>query len=400
MMKKNNFLNELMSVDIPTGRLRLAILVVLLFITWSLCAIVTSMVDPFYSLPTWLSTGLLSDSINNGNLAASLLRDILSSYLSLYAIAYLSLLIAAILVTHHIIKQLILFIFPRIKASSIGKFLHQSAFSISDYPLVNISTENTTENEDLAICRTLGGPAYIQIEPELSVIVKDNKGLCRTVPTNLPDDEAFFLRHQEKVVSISHQEKILLLHNLNAICGDGYMLSLSSLRLSYAWISDSSEDEKAAQNKARVMQGQDAQSLLIDLIKNEIRALFLNYSQTEIRHNLLAPDALPEEPVQLAPVSHKRHNIPSHGRLYAAPANFIRQAGNSIILRNRRRSLLPELRVYENVNTDMLVEDQPDFINELSDQLSQSVNAIFGSHVLNIKIENIGKVSLNAIHLL
>jgi hypothetical protein len=80
------------------------------------------------------------------------------------------------------------------------------------------------------------------------------------------------------------------------------------------------------------------------------------------------------------------------------PGKFFHQAGSSIILRNRRRSLYPELHADDNRNADMPIEDPPDFVFELSNQLSQSVNAIFGSHVLNIKIENIGKVSRNAIY--
>ena len=397
MTKNNKLANELMSVDPPAGKLRLAILIVLLFIAWSLCAITVSISNPFSSLPDWLSLDLQSDA----NLASGVLDDILNSYFSFYALVYLLLFITCILAALLLIEHFISTLDSNIKAKEVGKHLRSCAFSIPAYPQINLEETPKTRYEHIGLENILGGPAYLDINPGLSVLLKDNNGTVRLVQST-PPDEYLFLKHQERINNIFFQEDTLTIRKFTAFCKDGSRIAINNLRLSLSLRDNPHEDnaqkQQTLQEAASIFRGTQWKTMFDRLLKDEVRTVFLNYTKAEIQRNLLEPAQNPKQPIPPTVHSNKTHGNPKHGKLYAIPGGFFHSSGSSIILRNRRRSLQPELRIYEDVEMDTLVEEHPDFIAGLSEWLTQSVNTIFSNQILVIKIEKIGRVTFDAIY--
>jgi hypothetical protein len=97
----------------------------------------------------------------------------------------------------------------------------------------------------------------------------------------------------------------------------------------------------------------------------------------------------------------KAHNLPSHDRLYQLPANHFRRPDKGIILRNRRRSILPELRNQDEekqTKNTPIVEKKRDFKAVLSQQLEDAFNSIFNTTVIQFNIIRTGEISINEIH--
>ena len=151
---------------------------------------------------------------------------------------------------------------------------------------------------------------------------------------------------------------------------------------------------------ATFSQNLDWEMMVEDLLQSEFGSLVSRYSDNEIL-NMLGQTSEQDTNDELKEEYRveKTHNIRKHGRLYNPLQSHSIQSNGGTILRNRRRSIQPKLRSdYKSIAEVKSKEPEHNTIDTISEQLSQSINALFSRPVLNINIEEIGKVSFGEIH--
>lgn len=396
-----------MNINSQNGRLRLGILVIAIFIFWSILALTASINNPFPSLPSLWPFNQASAS-----LATDLLDDVLDSYFSLYAIACLILGIAALLASYLMVRNLITGVCRLSGEKSSGKFLKNRAFSISNYAEIDTLEKGFKESDQYKILTTMGGPCILKLAANCGAILQLNrKG--RVVFTDQEEGESFFINDRERLLALVDMSEQRIPLSTAAICGDGRRLQIKNMQVTAGFIAAEAAQaakngsstknkricEQALREAASYSQGIQWNEFIAKNLQYELKASLMSYSSAQIQQYLDQPtgDLIQSEPHI---DKHLTHANSHHGKIYPIPVGSFCKRENGIILRNRRRSLLPELRKYDPTEIQAETENTKniDFKDELAEKITRSFNSPFHFPIVRFTIKRIGDITFDGIH--
>ena len=142
--------------------------------------------------------------------------------------------------------------------------------------------------------------------------------------------------------------------------------------------------KKTTEEIARFTLGTAWQDFVDNRLRLEMGKILLNYSSQEIT-GLLESDeksAAADRELVVNRDTHRNHAISSHSQRYQLPAGQYLRSDKGIILRNRRRSIMPELRKQDEGQSkaEPYFEKKKDFRAVFSKQLEDAFNSIFTTH--------------------
>lgn len=408
--KSHNLLPELRKVDPQSGKLRSLLIIIIVIIAWITLALVASLTNPIHTMQLFGANTNQSDS---ATLASSLLDEILGSFFSPYTVLYLIIILLSIQASFVLIRTAFNRVMQFNGKKILGKYLKSSAFNRPSYPEVDAQEKNFEKSTDYKLLTSLGGPAYLTIGREhIAMVVSSaansvdsQKSGIDTLTADHDEPSTFFLEHGSQLKCLlSNKEKQLLLKT-HVRLNEGRSVEFHGVRLTYNWnttnlINDDNKSNLLRSQVAVFVQNPDWESMLENLIQSEFGSLIARFSGAEIL-DIIDSLSLQSEAKEQVPVyySDKTHNIRKHGRAYRFSRNLTSQPNGGTILRNRRRSIQPEMHAkVEPIEDTKTTEPESKTVNTLSKQLFSAVNTLFIEQVININIEEIGKVSFNGVH--
>lgn len=406
MKKTKNIFYEIMEIDPQNGKLRLIFGFIIFFIIWSFFALAAALYDPFPTI-----SSLWPNNLNNStNLASDLWNEIIASFFSVYTISYLLMLMLAFIAAYLLVKTFVSFAAQTTRKTFAGKFLRSCAFSIPDYLNLNTAKSDFENSDEFRIINSLGGPFYLQLSAPSAAILQNNAGEFRTVPPPQAESETILIGHQERISALLDTNEKQTTMTFDTLCQDGRKVLIKKMCISYSiipsekrlFMSGTRESGKVISQIAMIAQATNWDNFIAQNLRLNLNAILLNYSSLEIQNHIeqAKANAAPLQPAPAPLNSHLSHSIPQHGRLYPLPTGYYRRPDTGIILRNRRRSILPELRKYKEIEfeSEAIPENGADFKQILSEQLTDSFNSIFSIPVIQFTILKTGEISFNEIH--
>lgn len=378
MKKLRKSLKELAQVNPQAGYLRLFFLVILIFIFWSLLAIISTSFNPLGNL---ISRKI--SSINSSNLAFSLFLDILKAYFSMFSISSLILFLSIFYISFETIADLYSKIIS-ISSKRLSKnYLSNCAFSIPqtcsyrfpDY--FNNSLENKISFPD--------GPLNAVLKPGYALFVREN-GIYKTWINHKSntDDSKFTLGHQDKIVdcfSISPA-------TISISSGDIIQSKFIKIELAYSY-NLPVDHESVDQSKImfELCNSNNMRSLIEKILVSEVKACINQYF-----HNSSIP--LPFFNTQS--LIDKKTNNKKLAKEFGQKANFVfinfmRKFRERVVKRNRKRPiyLSPGLSP-DNDFKDKVEDSSQSLIDTLNDSfntnLLKTTGILFGANIINAKI--------------
>lgn len=402
MDKQNKLASELKNVDPQSGKLRFLLLIVFTFILWTLLAFIVSVADPFSTLtPLWP----FETHSTSSTLASSLLNDIVGNYLSIYAIVYLAFFLLSILASFLIARSLLSKMLQLDSSKPVGKFLTSCGFALSNYPVFDANADKFTNSDKSTILTALGGPAFLAMPKHYLALISNRTSEIQSLFIDQTSNELFFIDYGERLSNLICSKERQTVKTIHALCRDGSKALVKNLRITYSlnakcFENGSGKYALACKEISSFNQGNEIEAFIEEFLRFELKSILLNYSHLEIQEMFEKEPGKLAQPNPVSKGSDKKHNVRSHNRRYDASRGRAAQNGNGIIFRNRRRSILPEMRILEEkkIEANKDIEANLDFKDRLSIKLSQSVNSLFSTPIININIEELGKVSFDGIY--
>ena len=396
-----------LEVSKRSGKLRLILVLVIFFFIWSFFALAASIEDPFPDLPSlWLS-----GRSGSANLADELFNEILSSYFSIFALAYSGFVLASVTAAFLLVKVFSSSTADLPESKPAGRFIKSCAFSTPGFPRVDLFIKDYEKTPEYDILNTFGGPCYLHLPAHRAAILQDKIGNFRLVTTVKPDGETFLLAHLEKLSTVIEFESKHTVAHFRTLCHDGRNIHIGKMSISSSIIftkdnllfsNDEKQYEKTIEEIARFTLGTAWQDFVDNRLRLEMGKILLNYSSREIT-GLLESDeksAAADRELVVNRDTHRNHAISSHSQRYQLPAGQYRRSDKGIILRNRRRSIMPELRKQDEGQSkaEPYFEKKKDFRAVFSKQLEDAFNSIFTTPVIHFNIIKTGVISFDEVH--
>jgi len=386
-------------VDPPSGRLRLALMLVGFFITWSLLATLTSFYNPLPNLPSLVG----KSSGAAANLAQDLLDVMLADYFSAFTLlnlaTFLLICLAGFRQARTVVAEALQLSQPR-KAAS---FLRSCGLSMPAALDADPSAGDFLHSDENTIISALGGPCCLRLDPQVAILVEDGSGHHSLVVAE-EQNEKCRIEHQEKISAIfpaSVQEFHL---NFSAVCEDGKKIYINNLRAAAA--NPIIENQLDATRMAQVDQldigellfftGSDWGKFAQESLQAEISTILLGCTSHEIREQIGTSISNQSTQTQVTRRIVRSHSATRHNSIYNAPGRIAQKHNTRLGLRNRRRSMMPELHSIE-PEVESRVEPVYDFQVRMQSHLSQSFKDIYNNAVIEPRIIHLGEISFNEI---
>lgn len=406
--KSSKSYTDLCRVDPQSGKLRLFLLVISVIIVWITLALISSLANP---IGTNQIFGSNESQGGSSTLAGSLLDEILGSFFSLYTILYLLLFLLTIIVSFALIRavasRVLLFDNPK----PIGQYLKYSAFNHPACPAIDTQERDFYKSNKYKLVTTLGGPAYLTISSDELALVASKESGIEILTSDQDDPATFFLEHGTKLKCLLHRKERQTLIKVHTRLNDGRAVEFHGVRITYSLNTiDLDKDDKNTdilRNEiVSFTQNPDWELMVESLMQCELSSLVSGYSGVEVLNLMGQMSIAPaqDEEKEAEYHSDKTHNVRRHGRRYNSPITLPTLINGGKILRNRKRSIQPEMRSLDepiDINETLEPESSTEekiTIETLTERLSKSVNGLFSKQVININIEEIGKVSFNEVH--
>jgi len=380
-MKLLNFrksLKDIFQVNHEAGILRLFLAAALIFILWSLVALISASFDPFGSKDLHNILG-----INSDNLAFSLFLDIFDAYFSIFSFSLISLSLLIALVSLDIIAVFNLRIKSLKTIYHSKNYLTFCAFSFPRRKKVLFPDDRFNVTED-----TVDGPLKASVKPGYALLVKRNTEY--SLVFNACDN----LENIEK--SLAFRDKIIDCFNINPgsipfIVNDQILSRSFFVEVAYDY--DLPAGKKNIIKYASMLALFDAdnfyeiiKSLLMAETEFSLNQYLRNHSES-FTYTLQEANDDPSE---------KKENISKEVRQnnYSQLFNFHKKDFRNGLKRNRRRPIYPKpisaasalLRDHEN-NSSLSLLDELNKLFEIN--LQTALKTLFGTVFLKAKISHI-----------
>jgi hypothetical protein len=391
--KIDHNLEGLWTTDQHAGKLRLSLFFLVIFILWSSLALISSIAEPI--------AGNLFQLLNiaePGNLAGSLVRDILANYFSLFSLPFLFMGLVFFWCGYRITLKLIGLAMQFPDQNVIGKHLKNCAFSNSHYPTYSLSDPDIYQSDRYKLLTRLGGPAFITVPSNSIALAIDQTGV-RTIMPAESQPETFFLDHSAKLAGIVDTSPLRISQKVKALCNDGNTIQLGKIEVDCElafdiYAASSGNQEKSLQTVEAIIQvsgDSPWKDVIKDIFKHEIKSLLLNSSSAELEQEFALNESQIQEPEPKA--SGQTHNLDKHKASYWAPVGPRHPAQSSSFMRNRKRAFQPEIRKQILDKQDTV--EEINLLDTFSTSLSRLVNSYFKMNVFKITINKIGDITIN-----
>jgi len=376
--KLQKSLKELAQVNPQAGYLRLFFLVILIFIFWSLLAIISTSFNPMGNL-----IFRKISSINSSNLAFSLFWDILKAYFSTFSISSLILFLSIFFISFETIADFYSKLISISSKRMSKNYLSNCAFSIPqicsyrfpDY-FIN-SFKNKYSFPD--------GPLKAVLKPGYALFVREN-GIYKTWINHKSstDDSKLTLGHQDKIVdcfSISPA-------TISIYSGDIVQSKFIKIELAYSYnLPVDHESIDQSKKMFELCDSKNMRSLIEKILVSEVKACIYQYS-----HN----SSIPLPFFNSQSLVDKKSNNKKLVRDFGQKANFVfinfmRKFKKRVVKRNRKRPIYLSPGFSPDNDFKVKGEDSPlSLIDTLNDSfttnLLKTMGILFGANIINAKI--------------
>ena len=377
----NNFrksLKELFQINHQAGILRLFLAAALTFVLWSLLAAISASLDPLGSLDWRNILG-----INSGNLALSLVFDIVNSYFSIFSFFLILLFLLVALFSFETITDFYTHL-KSLPANKISRdYLTSCAFSFPKrkkllFPDDLIGSGNI-----------LQGPLEAVIKPGYALLVKSREDY--SVKFNTSDNSENF------EVSLAFREKLIDCFNLKPSsisfsCREDQKLAKSFLfEVTYGYdIPADNENMVKFANMLALFDSGNIRKIIESVLISEAKIALSQYYR-----NSPEPSANPLNQVQEKPIDNKKNaSRELEQKKYWMVQFFYKKVKDRGIKRNRKR---PVYFMPSHEATALVANHEETFSPSLKDQLNELLAAnlqntltyLFGTDCIKAKIINI-----------
>lgn len=384
-------------VDPQSGRTRLWMLLIFILILWSLLATIVSYENP---LPTLLGT----DVVSSAGQTASSVGNFLSDYFSVFSLLNLAMLLLAGLLGFRQVRRIVADALQLSQPRKLGSYLRNCAFSMTTPVKMNPLAPDFSRSDDHKLVSAIGGPAYVQLDPQHAALIRDADGNLDILFGD-SQDQVYPLDYQEKfleVIPAREQEYSL---SFAAICEDGLKVKIKGLRVAVSnpfVVNKPNPDESFlssdfTESGMPFFPGTDWDEFAKEILQMETKAFLLSHSSQEIRQQIMLSE--PGAHDQTAGESRitKAHTTVRRTASHLPTGSLLRRNIPALNLRNRRRSIMPELHAEEPAIVSPL-ETSLDLQGQLQDNLSWSFKVIYNNAIIDPQVIHLGDISFDGTH--
>ncbi|MDP2966197.1 MAG: hypothetical protein Q8N39_09220 [Pelolinea sp.] len=391
MKKLHKSLKGLFLVNAQAGYLRLILTIILIFILWSLLAIISTVYNPLGKL-----NPILIPNFNSTSLALSLIRDILKAYLAVFTISSLLLIIFIFWLSFTTIAAFCskINIYPSIKANK--DYLSNCAFSIPGIKKYRYPNSDFINSEDEKSFSFPEGPLKASIKPKFVLFVS-NRGIHKSwVNSSDYDDLEVSLEHQDKIIDCFNIEPTNLQVILENRKKDSFQSPRIKIELVYFFqlpVTQENINHTPILNLFEYCDSKNIQSIIEKVIISEVKATLTQFS-------LISKDPIFFQHTQSFKNKRrpeKKSNKTQFGhKTDAFSVSFIQNPEKQVIKRNRKRPMYLTHRLYSNNDSDK--EDNkitPSLIKSINELLTLNIRGtminLFSSEIIEAKIIAFGE---------
>lgn len=371
-------LRELFRVNLEAGLLRLFLAAVLIFILWSLLAILSASFDPLGNLEISNTLGF-----NSQNLALSLFIDIINAYFSIFTISLIILFFIIVFFGFETIADFYSHL-KSLPSNRISKnYLSHCAFSLPKRKKFLFPDHLNNPTDDYP-----SGPFEAVIKPGFALLVGSRENYSVKF-NNRIDSENF-------EVSLTFREKILDCFNLNPASisfniDDQSFVKSFFIEVEYVYDLPSGQENMAKfANMLALCDSGKIRKIIENNLISEIKVALGQYFR-----NSSGFTANPFKQVYEEPIGKKENTSKElDQKKYSMVINFYKKVKDQVIKRNRKRpvylnpshSVAASPKNYEE-NLSPSIRDQ---INDLlAMNLQSSMLTLFGTNIIVAKINKI-----------
>jgi hypothetical protein len=382
-----------MGIDAQSGRFRLAITITFFLFCWSLLAILDYYFNPLPNIPSLAEFWLGKASV------AGFSRSLLDHYFSMFSMFNMAILSTLWLLGFQSAKAIITDALQLSNPRFAGRYLRKRAFFNQTPSEVDTTVEGFQASDAGKIISQLGGPCLIKLNPDYGALIENRKNEYRFLLAAAGGDHAW-ISHQEKLIGILpvHQSEFKLC--FAAICADGTRLSIKDMRITaanpMAEIVSGLEDSQTAEIPITNLDDFNRYILANwygftkESLQSEVKSFFLKSNRIVIARYFSIEIGNSSKIHQ----KKQRYHSKNHHLDHYPMTGFIFH-GNRLgsFSRNRRRSLLPELR-----STLTVVKESDSqsayFSDELQKYLTQNCKRIYNNAIINPRIISSGEITV------
>ena len=404
-MKRNRSSNvsigtasPLIGFDAQSGRFRLALAIAFLLFCWSLLAILDYYFNPLPDVPS------LAELWSGKAFDAGISRSLLDHFFSVFSLINLTIMATLWLLGFQSAKTIITDALQLSNPRFTGKFLRKRAFYNQTPCEVDTTVEGFQDSDAGKIVTQLGGPCLIILNPGYGALIENRKHEYQYLQAAAGGDHAW-IDHLEKLIGILPVRQSEFKLCFTAICADGTRLSIKDMRITainpmaeiVSGIEDSqTEDSQTAEISITNLDDINRYilanwySFAKESLQSEVKSFFLKSNRIAMERYLSI------ETGNSSTNHHKKQQYHSqYHHLGHYPMSGFIFHGNRLgsFSRNRRRSLLPELRSASTIvkETD---SQSADFLDELQKYLTQNCKRIYNNAIINPRIISSGEITV------
>ena len=390
--------SPLIGIDAQSGRFRFALVIAFLLFCWSLLAILDYYFNPLPDIPS------LAELWSGKAINAGISRSLLDHYFSMFSLLILTILATLWLLGFQSARAIITDALHLSNPRFTGKFLRKRTFFNQTLSEIDTTVEGFLDSDAGKIVMQLGGPCLIKLNPGYGALINNRKNEYRFFQAAAGGDHAW-IDHQEKLIGILPVRQSEFMLCFTAICADGTRLSIKDMRITatnpmaeiVSGIEDSqTEDSQTAE--ISITNLDDINRYILanwygfakESLQSEVKSFFLKSNRIAIERYLSI------ETGNSSTNHHKKQQYHSQNHhLGHYPMSGFIFHGNRLgsFSRNRRRSLLPELRSASTIvkETD---SQSADFSDELQKYLTQNCKRIYNNAIINPRIISSGEITV------
>jgi len=370
-------LKDLFLVNHEAGILRLFLAAALIFVLWSLLAVISSAFDPFGSMDFRNILG-----INSENLALSLFLDIFDAYFSIFSFSLILMFLLIVLLSLDIVADFNLRLRSLQLKNISKKYLTSCAFSFPGRKKLLFPDDRFKASEDI-----FDGPLKAGIKPGCALLLKSKPSysLIYNSGENLENIE----------ISLAFREKIIDCFNMNPASIAFFVKDQSQSR---SFLVDASYDYDLPTETGNMVK---YASMLALFDSNNFREIIENLLVTETNLTLHQyfrshpeSSAYPSQEMQDDPIENNdKFSKEFKQKKYSRIVNFYKKGNGHGLKRNRKRTIysrpiseVPSLIKVQEKNLSSSVMDE---LNELLEiNLQNTLISLFGTGCLKAKISH------------
>lgn len=385
----------LMGIDDQSGRLRLALAVAFFLFSWSFLAILDYYFNPLPDIPSLTDYWLILP------VDAGFLQSMLGHYFSVFSILNMAILTTFWLLGFQSARAIITNALQISNPRFAGRFLRKRAFSNQTPCEIDATVESFKASDAGKVISQLGGPCLIRLKDGYGALIQNRKNEFRFLQGAAGGDQVW-IDHQEKLISILPTRQSEFKLCFTAICGDGTRLSIKDMRITatnpMAEITVDFSDKQPVEIPIQNLDGFERHVLANwdgfarDSMQSEIKSFFLRSNKAIIK-KIFSSKSGNLSNTRYASGKQKFHSEKHFPVNHSLKSFFMRRNRAGYFSRNRRRSIMPELRS-ASPNIKEFDSQSADFQVELQKFLTQKCKRIYNNAIINPRIISPGEITV------